>query len=104
MKDEISKKKYAERKLEIIELFKTTPLNRRQIADKMGMANSGVGGIIAANHVIKDDHKEDGKFRHPDGFTPCMLTLTAWPRCLGNGCYWAKNGESVCLAYNAMQN
>ena len=107
MKKETPWKKYEQKKLEVIELFKTTNLNRVQIADKMGMTGADVGIIIAEDYTIKGDHTEDGKFRHPEGFTPCMVTLQEWPRCYGYGCYFVSadsSGMSVCQAYNAMQN
>lgn len=99
-----TRKQYEAAEIRIVDLFRTTPLNRREIAEIMHMSGSEVGTIIARNHVVKNYGNSDGKFKHPDGYTPCMLTLDAWPRCYGQGCYWVgDDGESECLAYNAMK-
>jgi len=83
----------------VVDLFTNTALNRVEIGKLLKVSNMEVGRIVAEHHAIKGDI---GRFVRPEGYTPCMLTLEVWPKCLGNGCYWA--GEnSVCPAYNAMK-
>jgi len=99
-----TKKVYAAAEIKVCDLFRTTPLNRREIAKIMGMAGSEVGYIITKHHAVKNYGNADGKFKHPDGYTPCMLTLDTWPRCHGQGCYLVgDNNVGECESYNAMQ-
>jgi len=99
-----SQKDYAAAEIKVCDLFRTTPLNRKEIAEIMHMNGSEVGMIIARHHVVKNYGNTDGKFKHPAGYTPCMLTLDAWPRCYGQGCYWVgDNGVGECQAYSAMK-
>jgi len=100
MKNGLTKKEYEVKKIRVIDLFKTTGLNRSEIASVLRMTGSDVGTIIAASHTTKGDSKRV----RPPVINPCMLSQTAWPRCYGQGCHWVKpSGESVCPAYNTMQ-
>lgn len=99
-----TKKDYAAAEIRIVDLFRTTQLNRREIAEIMHTSGKEVGIIIARHHVVKNYGNSDGRVKHPDGFTPCMLTLNAWPRCYGQRCYFVgDDGESECQSYNAMK-
>lgn len=94
---------YEAAEIRVVDLFRTTPLNRSEIAEIMNMSRSEVGSIVARHHAIKGQ-EVGGGFVRPGGLSPCMLTITAWPRCYGQGCHWVNNaGESECSAYNAMQ-
>ena len=98
-----TKKAYEAAELKIVHLFITTPLNRREIAEIMGMSGSEVGYIVAKHHAVKNGELGSTPVR-PEGLTPCMLTLSVWPRCHGQGCHWVSDaGDSECQAYNAMQ-
>jgi len=99
-----TKKSYDAAEIRIVDLFRTTDLNRKEIASVMKMTGSEVGYIIHKHHAVKGDAL-NGVYLRPEGFLPCMLTLKAWPRCYGNGCHWVSDaGDSECPSYNAMQN
>ncbi len=93
---------YEAAEIRIVDLFRTTPLNRSEIAEIMSMSRSEVGSIVARHHATKGQ-EVGGSFVRPGGLSPCMLSLSVWPRCYGQGCHFVSEaGEGVCQSYNAM--
>ncbi len=88
------------RRNEIVRMWENTNLNRREVSEIFKMPYSTVLSILKSESAEKFKPARP----QPDDLNPCILSLSVWPRCYGRGCYWVgEDGESVCLAYNAMQ-